>query len=64
MVAGEIAPHASPAGIVSLRLTVPLNPFSPDMVTVEEAEIPATTAFGDVAEIVKSVTVTEIVRDC
>jgi hypothetical protein len=45
------------AGTVSVRLTVPVNPFTAAMVIVEVAEIPTFTDAGDVADIVKSVTV-------
>ena len=54
---GEIAPQVRLAGTVSVRLTVPVNPFTAVTVIVEVAETPALTAAGEVAAIVKSVTV-------
>jgi hypothetical protein len=54
---GEIAPQVRLAGTVSVRLTVPVNPFSAAIVIVEVAETPAFTAAGEVAVTVKSVTV-------
>ncbi len=45
------------AGTVSVRLTVPVNPLTAAIVIVEVAETPTLTAAGEVAEIVKSVTV-------
>jgi hypothetical protein len=41
---------------VSVRLTVPVNPLTALTVIVEVADVPAWTAAGEVAEIVKSVT--------
>jgi hypothetical protein len=41
---------------VSVRLTVPVNPLTAETVMVEVAEVPAWTAAGDVAAMVKSVT--------
>jgi len=38
---GEIAPHVRLAGTVSVRLTVPVKPFSAVTVIVEVAEVPA-----------------------
>ena len=54
---GVNAPHVSPAGTVSVRLTTPVNPFTAVMVMVEVAEEPAGTDAGEVAAIVKSLTV-------
>jgi hypothetical protein len=54
---GVIAPQVRLAGTVSVRLTVPVNPFTAATVMVEVAEVPTVTAAGEVAEIVKSVTV-------
>ena len=54
---GVIAPQVRLAGTVSVRLTVPVNPLTAVMVIVEVAETPALTAAGEVAAIVKSVTV-------
>ncbi len=55
MVRGLIAPQVKLAGTVSVRLTVPVNPFTAVIVIVEVAEVPTVTAAGDVAAIVKSV---------
>jgi hypothetical protein len=54
---GLIAPQVRFAGTVSVRLTVPANPLTAVTVTVEVADTPALTAAGEVAAIVKSVTV-------
>jgi hypothetical protein len=54
---GVIAPQVRLAGTVSVRLTVPANPLIAATVMVDVAETPALTAAGDVATIVKSVTV-------
>ena len=54
---GVIAPQVRFAGTVSVRATVPVKPFTAVMVIVEVAETPAFTAAGEVAAIVKSVTV-------
>ena len=55
--AGVIAPQVRLAGTVSVRLTVPVNPLSAATVIVEVADVPTVTAAGEVAEMVKSVTV-------
>jgi hypothetical protein len=54
---GVIAPQVRLAGTVSVRLTIPVNPLRAVTVIVELAEVPTVTAAGDVAAIVKSVTV-------
>jgi hypothetical protein len=54
---GLIAPQVRFAGTVSVRLTVPANPLTAVTVIVEVAETPALIAAGEVAAIVKSVTV-------
>lgn len=54
---GVIAPQVRLVGTVSVRLTVPVNPFTAVTVIVEVAEVPTVTAAGEVAAIVKSVTV-------
>jgi hypothetical protein len=54
--AGVIAPQVRLAGTVSVRETVPVNPLTAATVIVEVAEVPAWTAAGEVAAIVKSVT--------
>jgi hypothetical protein len=51
---GVMAPQERPDGTVSVRVTVPANPFNAVIVIVEEADEPALTAAGDVALIVKS----------
>jgi hypothetical protein len=57
MLSGDIAPHVNPAGTVSVKLTVPVNPFNAAIVIVEVAETSVSVAAGDVAESVKSVRV-------
>jgi len=54
MLDGEIAPQVSPDGTVSVRLTVPVNPFNALTAIVEVAEDPAFTSAGEVATIAKS----------
>ncbi len=54
---GLIAPQVRFAGTVSVRLTVPVNPLTAATVIVEVAEVPTVTAAGEVADMVKSVTV-------
>jgi hypothetical protein len=54
---GVIAPQVRLAGTVSVKLTVPVNPFTAATVIVEVADVPTFTEAGDVADIVKSVTV-------
>ena len=61
---GLIAPQVRFAGTVSVRLTVPANPLTAVTVIVEVADTPALTAAGDVAAIVKSVTVKVAVVEC
>jgi hypothetical protein len=53
---GVIAPQVRFAGTVSVRLTVPVNPLTAVTVIVEVADVPTVTAAGEVAAIVKSVT--------
>ena len=53
---GEIAPQVRLAGTVSVRLTVPVNPLRAVTVIVELAEVPTVTAAGEVAVMLKSVT--------
>jgi hypothetical protein len=57
MLPGVIAPQVRLAGTVSVRLTTPVNPLTAVTVMVEVAEFPTVTAAGDVAAIVKSLTV-------
>ncbi len=54
---GVNAPQESPAGTVSARATTPVNPFTAVTVMVDVAEEPAGTEAGEVAAIVKSLTV-------
>jgi hypothetical protein len=54
---GVIAPQVRFAGTVSVRLTVPVKPFTADTVIVEVAGVPVVTVPGEVAVTVKSVTV-------
>ncbi len=54
---GEIAPHVRLAGTVSVRLTTPVKPLTAVIVMVDVADVPTVTAAGEVAVIVKSVTV-------
>lgn len=54
---GVMAPQVRLAGTVSVSATVPVKPLTAVTVIVEVAETPALTAAGDVAVIVKSVTV-------
>jgi len=61
--AGVIAPQVRLAGTVSVRLTVPVKPFTAATVIVEVAEVPTVTEAGDVADIVKSVTVNVAVAE-
>ena len=53
---GLITPQLRPTGAVSLKLTVPVKPFTAAIVIVEVADTPALTAAGEVAVTVKSVT--------
>ena len=55
--AGLIAPQVRFAGTVSVKDTVPVKPLRAVTVIVEVAEVPAVTAAGDVAAVLKSVTV-------
>lgn len=54
---GVIAPQVKLAGTVSVRLMVPVKPLTALTVIVEVADVPTVTAAGEVAEIVKSLTV-------
>jgi hypothetical protein len=54
---GEIAPQVRLAGTVSVSVTVPANPLTAVIVMVEVAVVPAWTAAGEVAAMVKSWTV-------
>ena len=54
--AGVIAPQVRPAGTVSVSVTVPVKPFTALTVIVDVSEDP-TVPIGDVAVMVKSVTV-------
>ena len=54
---GLIAPQVRFVGTVSVKLTVPVNPFRAETVIVDVADVPTVTAAGEVAEMLKSVTV-------
>jgi hypothetical protein len=60
---GAIAEHVNPGAILSVRVTVPVNPFTADIETVIVADAPALTAAGELAEIVKSVTMNLVVAE-
>ena len=53
-VPGVIAPQVSPAGTVSVSVTMPANPLTAVIVIVDTADCPALTAAGEDAAIVKS----------
>ncbi len=57
MLVGLIASQARLVGTVSVSETVPVKPLRAVRAIVEVAEMPALTAAGEVADIVKSVTV-------
>jgi hypothetical protein len=57
MLPGVIAPQVRFAGTVSVRVTVPVNPLSAATVMVEVADVPVVTGAGEVAAMLKSVTV-------
>lgn len=61
---GLIAPQVRFVGTVSVRLIVPVNPLRAVTVIVEVAEVPAVTAAGDVAVMLKSRTVKVAVVEC
>jgi hypothetical protein len=61
---GVIAPQVRFAGTVSVRATVPVNPLSAVIVIVEVAEVLTVTAPGDVAVMVKSLTMKVAVVEC
>jgi len=63
-VRGLIAPQVRFAGTVSVRLTVPVKPFTAETVIVDVADVPTVAAAGEVAVIVKSVTVKVAVVEC
>ena len=60
---GVMAPQVKLAGTVSVKLTVPVKPLTAVIVIVEVADTPALTAAGEVAAIVKSVTVNVAVAE-
>jgi hypothetical protein len=61
---GVIAPHVNPVGTVSVKLTIPANPFTAVIVIVEVADAPLLTAAGDVAAIVKSLKLKVAEAEC
>jgi len=62
-VVGVIALQDRLAGMLSVSDIVPVNPFSGETVIVEVAEVPASTAAGEVAETEKSATVNVTVAE-
>jgi len=56
MLAGVILPQVKPGGIVSVRLTVPVNPFRPVIVIVDVADVPIVTGGEEAIEMTKSAT--------
>lgn len=56
MVAGVILPQVRPDGAVSVRLTVPVNPFSAVTIIVVVADASIVTGEEEVDEIAKSAT--------
>ena len=60
---GVMAPQVRLAGTVSVRLTVPVNPLSAVTVIVEVADTAALTAAGEVAAMLKSLTVNVAVAE-
>lgn len=62
--AGVIVPQLSPVGTVSLRVTVPANPFRPVTVMVDVSEDLTTAAVGVVAATVKSTKLKVAVAVC
>jgi len=64
IVLGVIAPQTKPAGTVSVRVLVPVNPLSPTTVMVDVADAVASTAAGELAAIVKSVSRNVAVAEC
>lgn len=54
IVPGVIAPQVRPDGTVSVMVTTPANPLSDVTVIVEVSGLPAETAAGEDAAIVKS----------
>lgn len=63
MLDGKIGPQLRLAGRVSVRLTVPTKPFRKFTVIVEVAGTLASTAAGEVAAMLKSVTVTVVLAE-
>jgi hypothetical protein len=61
---GEMGPQFKPVGMESARLTVPVKPFT-ELIDIEEvAGIPASTGPGEVAAMLKSVTMTVVLAEC
>jgi hypothetical protein len=60
---GVIAPQVRLAGTVSVSDTVPVKPLTAAIVIVEVADVPTVTAAGEVAAILKSVTVNVAVAE-
>jgi len=53
---GVILPQLRPDGTVSVKLTVPVNPFRAVIVIVEVADVPIVTEGDGVVEMAKSAT--------
>jgi hypothetical protein len=54
MLLGVMFPHDRPAGIASVRDTIPLKPLMGAMVIVDVADMPELKGGGELADIVKS----------
>ena len=64
IVLGVMTPQVKPTGTMSVRVMVPEKPLSATAVMVEVAEAVASTAAGELAAIVKSVTLNTAVAEC
>jgi hypothetical protein len=64
IVLGVIAPQVRPDGTVSVSVVVPVKPLIPVTVIVDVADCPTLTAAGELAAIVKSVSVNVAVAVC
>ncbi len=63
MLVGLMVPHVRPVGTLSVRVTVPPNPFSDVIVILEEAGVPVFEGAGEVTEMPKSVMVNMVVAE-
>ena len=64
MLVGLNDPQVRPGVVVMVKVTVPVNPLTAAVVTVEVVDWPTLTAAGDVAVIVKSWNRRTIVAEC